>query len=125
MVAGRQGLSGPVSDRRPQRERPATRVVALAAPLAVTAEGSAYGHRTRSRCVRSSFADQTDPRVIQYLPPRTLLAVVVIRSREDGHRSSVRRLCAAHLDAARLLTIFERCVKIADDVKELGTSRLA
>src|ERR1035437_7051188 len=41
MVAGRQGLSGPVSDRRPQRERPATRVVALAAPLAVTAEGSA------------------------------------------------------------------------------------
>src|ERR1019366_8257737 len=30
----------------------------------------------------------TDPRVIQYLPPRTLLAVVVIRSREGGHRSS-------------------------------------
>jgi hypothetical protein len=45
------------------------------------------GQTVRLMATRRSLTG-TDPRVIQYLPPRTLLAVVVIRSREDGHRSS-------------------------------------
>ena len=53
--------------------RPARLLWRLTAELRGSVDGSLTG---------------TDPRVIQYLPPRTVLAVVVIRSREDGHRSS-------------------------------------
>ena len=37
---------------------------------------------------QSAFADRDRSASNTYLPPRTLLAVVVIRSREGGHRSS-------------------------------------